>query len=32
MSPLWASVQYYPMWWDQQSAIKDAEGHLVLKP
>ncbi|MBI3175474.1 MAG: penicillin acylase family protein [Chloroflexi bacterium] len=32
MAPLWASVQYYPMWWDQQSAIKDAEGHLVLKP
>jgi penicillin amidase len=32
MAPLWASVQYYPMWWDQPSAIKDAEGHLVLKP
>jgi len=32
MAPLWASVQYYPMWWDQQSAIKDSEGHLVLKP
>jgi penicillin amidase len=32
MAPMWASVQYYPMWWDQQSAIQDAEGHLVLKP
>ena len=32
MAPLWASVQYYPMWWDQPSAIADAEGHLVLKP
>ncbi len=32
MAPLWANVQYYPMWWDQPSAIKDAEGHLVLKP
>ncbi|MFZ5880208.1 MAG: penicillin acylase family protein [Chloroflexota bacterium] len=32
MAPLWADVQYYPMWWDQPSAIDDAEGHLVLKP
>jgi penicillin amidase len=32
MSKLWASVQYYPMWWEQDSVIKDAEGHLVLKP
>lgn len=32
MSPLWASVQYYPMWWDQDSIINDAAGHLVLKP
>lgn len=32
MAPLWADVQYYPMWWDQPSAIADAEGHLVLKP
>jgi penicillin amidase len=32
MAPLWADVKYYPMWWDQQSAIDDAEGHLVLKP
>ena len=32
MAPLWAKVQYYPMWWDQASVIKDAEGHLVLTP
>jgi penicillin amidase len=32
MAPLWADVKYYPMWWDQPSAIDDAEGHLVLKP
>ncbi|MCB0103323.1 MAG: penicillin acylase family protein [Anaerolineales bacterium] len=32
MAPLWAGVEYYPMWWDQDSIIADAEGHLVLKP
>lgn len=32
MAPLWATVQYVPMWWDQQSIINDAEGHLVLTP
>jgi len=32
MSPLWASIQYYPMWWDQQSIVSDAEGHLHLTP
>ncbi|MEP7134431.1 MAG: penicillin acylase family protein [Chloroflexota bacterium] len=32
MAPLWAKVEYYPMWWDQDSVIKDAEGHLVLTP
>jgi len=32
MIPLWTSIQYAPMWWDQASVIKDAEGHLVLKP
>ena len=32
MSPLWADVKYYPMWWEQNSIIQDAEGHLVLKP
>lgn len=32
MAPLWASVQYYPMWWEQQSVINDNEGHLKLIP
>lgn len=32
MAPLWAEVKYYPMWWEQDSIIADAEGHLVLKP
>lgn len=32
MAPLWAKVEYYPMWWEQDSVIKDAEGHLVLTP
>jgi len=32
MAPLWAGVEYYPMWWDQESIIDDAEGHLILKP
>ena len=32
MAPLWANIQYYPMWWNQEDVIKDAEGHLVLKP
>jgi penicillin amidase len=32
MAPLWAGIQYYPMWWEQDSIIEDAEGHLILKP
>jgi len=32
MADLWRNIQYYPMWWNQDSAIKDAEGHLVLTP
>jgi penicillin amidase len=32
MAPLWAAVQYYPMWWEQASVINDAEGHLRLVP
>lgn len=32
MAPLWATVQYYPMWWEQESVIADAEGHLRLMP
>jgi penicillin amidase len=32
MSPLWASVQYYPMLWNQQAVISNAEGYLRLVP
>jgi len=32
MAPLWAGIQYYPMWWEQESIIKDSEGHLKLVP
>jgi penicillin amidase len=32
MAPLWAKVEYYPMWWEQESVIKDSEGHLKLVP
>ena len=32
MTPLWAGIEYYPMWWDEKSIINDAEGHLQLLP
>lgn len=32
MAPLWAGVEYYPMWWDQEAIVNDSEGHLVLTP
>ena len=32
MAPLWASVQYYPMLWDEQAVTSNAEGHLRLIP
>jgi len=32
MVPLWASIKYYPMLWDEQTVTQDPEGHLVLKP
>jgi len=32
MSPLWASLQYYPMLWNQDAVIADSEGHLRLVP
>ncbi|GAB4420126.1 MAG: penicillin acylase family protein [Anaerolineales bacterium] len=32
MAPLWANVQYYPMLWDKDSIISNAEGLLRLKP
>ncbi len=32
MADLWRNIQYYPMWWEQESVIKDSEGHLQLAP
>ena len=32
MASLWANIKYYPMWWEQDSVITYAEGHLVLTP
>ena len=32
MAPMWADVQYYPMWWKQDSVKADAEGYLRLIP
>ncbi len=32
MAQPWADVQYAPLWWDKQSVIDDAEGHLILLP
>jgi len=32
MALLWASVEYYPMWWERQSVMNDSEGHLRLIP
>lgn len=32
MIPMWATIQYYPMLWDESSVTQNAEGHLVLQP
>lgn len=32
MAPLWASVEYYAMLWDEGKITSQAEGHLVLNP
>jgi len=32
MAELWTGIKYYPMWWNLESVINDAEGHLVLSP
>lgn len=32
MIPLWTSIQYYPMLWEQQSLTGNSEGNLVLQP
>ena len=32
MASMWANIKYYSMWWEQESVIKDSEGHLKLAP
>jgi penicillin amidase len=32
MVDLWRNIQYYPMLWDKQDIISNANGHLVLTP
>jgi penicillin amidase len=32
MAPLWANIEYYPMWWSQEQITAQTEGHLVLQP
>ncbi len=32
MARMWADGEYYPMWWEEQSVISAAEGHLRLVP
>ena len=32
MASMWASIQYYPMLWDESSVTQIMEGHLVLQP
>jgi penicillin amidase len=32
MANLWRNIQYYPMLWNEQAIVANAEAHLVLKP
>jgi penicillin amidase len=32
MADLWRNIQYYAMWWDEQSIIDNSEGQLKLVP
>ena len=32
MAPLWANIEYYPMLWNEQAIVENAEGHLILTP
>ena len=32
MAPLWATVEYYPMLWEEGTITSQAEGHLILSP
>jgi hypothetical protein len=29
---MWANIEYYPMLWNEQAIVSNAEGHLVLRP
>ena len=32
MADLWRNIQYYPMLWNEQTIVANAEAHLQLKP
>jgi penicillin amidase len=32
MADLWRNIQYYPMLWNEQAIVSNAEAHLVLVP
>jgi penicillin amidase len=32
MADLWRTINYYPMWWEENSIINDSEGHFQLLP
>lgn len=32
MAPLWANIEYYPMWWDEGAVTGSAESRLRLQP
>jgi len=32
LADLWRTVQYYPMWWEEQAVQQNAEGLLRLIP
>jgi penicillin amidase len=32
MADLWRNIQYYPMLWNEQAIVSNAEGHLRLQP
>ncbi|RCK72918.1 MAG: Penicillin amidase precursor [Anaerolineae bacterium] len=32
MADLWRKIEYYPMWWDEQTVKQNTENHLQLLP
>jgi penicillin amidase len=32
MIELWRNIQYYPMWWNEESVRQNAEARLVIRP